>query len=290
MLLTWDNPGERLYETGVSNGVLYIPDNAGLYNNGVAWNGLTALTESPSGAESNKQYADNIVYVNLTSAEEFSGTLEAFTSPREFDQFDGLATPVPGFNIGQQRRRTFGLSYKTLVGNDIDGSDHGYKLHVIYGASAAPSERSYATVNDSPEGMTLSWEITTTPVPVGVGYRPTATLTFDSTLIPAAKMTEIENLLWGTEGVDPQLPTPAEFITLLGGTTVQVEPTAPTYNATTKVITIPSTAGVEYFIDGVKKNAGALPAITKDTLVIAKPASGYKFPVPTDDDWLFKFA
>lgn len=286
--LAWDAPGERLYETGVSNGVLYLPNAQGVFDNGVAWNGLTALTESPSGAESNKQYADNIVYVNLTSAEEFTGTLEAFTCPKEFYQFDGLASPVPGFTLGQQRRRAFGLSYKTLIGNDIDQSDFGYKIHVIYGATAAPSERNYATVNDSPEGMTLSWELTTTPVTVP-GYRPTATLTFDSTILPAEKMQEIEDILWGTEGENPRLPSPSEWLTILGSTQVLVEPTEPTYNVTTKVITIPATAGVEYYIKGVKKNAGPTAAITEDTLVIAKPASGYKFPNVTDVDWLYEF-
>jgi hypothetical protein len=163
--LVWDTVGERFYETGVDRGVLYLPT-AGAYDTGVAWNGLTTVTESPSGAEATPQYADNIKYLNLVSAEEFGGTIEAFTYPDEFAQCDGSAEPVPGLRVGQQSRKTFGLSYRTKVGNDTDGSDHGYKLHLVYGCLAAPSEKAYATVNDSPEAIALSWEFTTTAVDV----------------------------------------------------------------------------------------------------------------------------
>lgn len=164
--LTWDATGERFYETGVDHGVLYIPNISGVYNNGVSWNGLTAVTESPSGAEANAQYADNIKYLNLISAEEFGATIEAFTYPDEFAQFDGIATPSAGVSVGQQARKTFGLSYRTKLGNDLEGDDLGYKLHLVYGCTAAPSEKAYATVNDSPEAITFSWEIATTPVAV----------------------------------------------------------------------------------------------------------------------------
>ena len=214
--LVWDKTGERVYESGVDHGVLYLPDNAGAYTNGVVWNGLTTVTESPSGAEPNPQYADNIKYLNLVSAEEFGATIEAFTYPKEFAQCDGSAELAPGVTIGQQARTTFGLSYRTKIGNDLEGQDAGYKLHLIYGAQAAPSERAYATINDSPEAITFSWEITTNPINV-TGHKPTASLTIDSTEVAAAKMATIEDLLYGTTvGAEiPKLPTPDEIIAIL---------------------------------------------------------------------------
>ena len=180
--LTWDQVGDRLYETGVDKGVLYIPDDAGVYNKGYAWNGLTTVTESPSGAEASPQYADNIKYLNMISAEEFGATIEAFTYPEEFGQCDGTALPDPGVALGQQGRKMFGLCFRTKVGNDVDGADFGYKLHLVYGCQAAPSEKAYATVNDSPEAISFSWEITTTPVPV-TDYKPTALIVIDSTIV-----------------------------------------------------------------------------------------------------------
>src|SRR4051812_1182510 len=186
-VLTWDQVGERLYETGVDRGVLYQLDEAGLYVDGVAWNGLTTVTESPSGAESNKQYADNIVYVNLVSAEEFGGTIEAFTYPDSFGQNDGSAEPVAGVALGQQGRRPFGLAYRTLLGNDTLGTDLGFRIHLVYGCQASPSEKAYATVNDSPEAATLSWEFTTTPINV-MGRKPTSIVTIDSTKTDSAKL------------------------------------------------------------------------------------------------------
>ena len=214
--LVWDKTGERVYESGVDHGVLYLPDNIGAYTNGVVWNGLTTVTESPSGAEPNPQYADNIKYLNLVSAEEFGATIEAFTYPKEFAQCDGSAELAPGVTIGQQARTTFGLSYRTKIGNDLEGQDAGYKLHLIYGAQAAPSERAYATINDSPEAITFSWEITTNPINVA-GHKPTASLTIDSTEVAAAKMATIEDLLYGTTvGAEiPKLPTPDEIIAIL---------------------------------------------------------------------------
>lgn len=216
--ITWDKVGERRYETGVDHGVLYIPDATGVYTNGVAWNGLVSISESPSGAEASPQYADNIKYLNLVSAEEFGATIEAFTYPDEFAVCDGTASPAEGLFIGQQRRSTFGLAYRTLVGNDIDGTDHGYKLHIVYGALAAPTEKAYATVNDSPEAITFSWEVTTTPVEVP-GYKPSATLIIDSTKVDAAKLAQLEAVLYGKETTAAKLPLPGEVIEIFGGAT-----------------------------------------------------------------------
>ena len=216
MKLTWDQSGARLYETGVSNGVLYLPDETtGAYEEGYAWNGLTAVTESPSGAEASPQYADNIKYLNLTSAEEFGATLEAFTWPVEFDQCDGSVSVVPGLTLGQQNRRPFGLSYMTKLGNDIMGDRYGKKLHLIYGAQAAPTEKAYATVNDSPEATTFSWELTTTAVEVP-GFNPTALITLNSTLLSKADWDELLAILHGTETNEPRLPLPAELLELVG--------------------------------------------------------------------------
>lgn len=210
--LVWDQTGERLYETGVKNGVLYIPTD-GVYSKGVAWNGLTAVTESPSGAESTALYADDIKYLNLISTEEFGATIEAYTYPDEFAQCDGSASLATGVMIGQQARKTFGLCYRTTVGNDTEGNDFGYKLHIIYGALASPSEKAYATINDSPEAITFSWEITTTPVNV-TGAKPTASLTIDSTKVDAKKLTALEDILYGSESEEARLPLPDEIKTL----------------------------------------------------------------------------
>ena len=210
--LTWDKVGERYYETGVSKGVLYIPDNAGVYDNGVAWNGLTTVTESPSGAEATPLYADNIKYLNLTSAEEFGATIEAYTYPPEFGQFDGTASPTSGVYVGQQSRKTFGLSYQTRLGNDVDGADYGYKIHLIYGALAAPSEKAYATINDSPEAITFSWELSTTAVDAGPDLKPTAQLVIDSTKVDAAALASLEDALYGTAGTNPRLPSPEDVL------------------------------------------------------------------------------
>lgn len=284
--LSWDQVGERLFETGVDHGVLYLPDSSGDYNSGFAWNGLTTVTESPSGAESNPQYADNIKYLNLVSAEEFGATVEAFTYPDEFAQCDGTASPEPGVSIGQQARKVFGLSYRTKVGNDLDGQDFGYKLHLIYGALAAPSEKAYATVNDSPEALSFSWDLTTTPVQVE-GYKPTASMTLDSTKVDTTALSQLEDLLYGTSGVDPQLPQPDDVLALFAGSVTQATPTAPTYNSGTHTITIPTVTGVEYKINGEVVTGSVV--ITEDTVVTANPTTGYRFPEVTDDDWFFDF-
>ena len=219
--LKWDQTGERFYETGVKNGVLYIPT-GGAYTKGVAWNGLTAVTESPSGAEATPLYADDIKYLNLTSTEEFGATIEAYTYPDEFAECDGSAELATGVYIGQQPRKTFGLCYKTTLGNDEDGNSYGYKLHLIYGAKAAPTEKAYATINDSPEAITFSWELTTTPVPVK-NAKPTASITIDSTKVDPGKLAALEDILYGKDGTgegktgatEPKLPLPDEIATLM---------------------------------------------------------------------------
>lgn len=219
--LKWDQTGERLYETGVRNGVLYPLGASGTYPKGVAWNGLTAVTESPSGAEATPLYADDIKYLNLMSTEEFGATIEAYTYPDEFAECDGSAALATGVQIGQQARKTFGLCYRTALGNDVAGNDYGYKLHIIYGALAAPSEKAYATINDSPQAITFSWEVTTTPVNV-TGFKPTASITIDSTKADTAKLAALEEILYGKyaasgggEGTDPRLPLPDEIAELM---------------------------------------------------------------------------
>lgn len=213
--LEWDKVGERLYETGVDQGVLYVQDETGAYPEGVAWNGLRSVSESPSGAEPSPLYADNIKYLNLLSTEEFAATIGAYYSPEEFDACDGTATLAKGVTIGQQKRKTFGLCYRTKIGNDIDGDEHGYKIKIIYGALAKPSQKEYQSVNNDPSAIELSWEVSTTPVKV-TGMKPTATLEIDSTKIDAEKLKSLEDVLYGS-GVDKaRLPLPDEIKTLVG--------------------------------------------------------------------------
>lgn len=215
--LVWDQTGERRYETGVKQGVLYPQSTGGSYPKGVAWNGLTAVTESPSGAEATPLYADDIKYLSLMSVEEFGATIEAYTYPDEFAECDGSATIADGVTIGQQKRKAFGLCYRTVLGNDIDNNDYGYKLHLIYGAVAAPSEKAYATINDSPEAITFSWEITTTPVEVA-GFKPTASVTIDSTKVDSTKLKSLEDILYGSESKEARLPLPSEIANIIGTT------------------------------------------------------------------------
>ena len=218
--ITWDDTSKRLYETGVKMGVLYPIQSNGAYTKGVAWNGLTAVTESPSGAEATALYADDIKYLNLMSNEEFSATIEAYTYPDEFAECDGSAALAKGVMIGQQKRKTFGLCYRTTLGNDVEGNDYGYKLHLVYGCLAAPSEKAYSTINDSPEAITFSWEVSTTPVAV-TGFKPTSQITIDSTKADTSKLSALENVLYGTNadgdtGAEPRLPLPDEVATLMG--------------------------------------------------------------------------
>ena len=218
--ITWDDTSKRLYETGVKMGVLYPIQSNGAYTKGVAWNGLTAVTESPSGAEATALYADDIKYLNLMSNEEFGATIEAYTYPDEFAECDGSAALAKGVMIGQQKRKTFGLCYRTTLGNDVEGNDYGYKLHLVYGCLAAPSEKAYSTINDSPEAITFSWEVSTTPVAV-TGFKPTSQITIDSTKVDTSKLSALENILYGTNadgdtGAEPRLPLPDEVATLMG--------------------------------------------------------------------------
>lgn len=212
--IVWDEIGKRFYETGVKNAVLYLQDSTGAYPNGVAWNGLTAVNENPSGADANDIYADDDLYLTLRGKEIFGATIEAYTYPDEFGVCDGSAELAQGITIGQQTRKAFGLSYRTAIGNDVDGVDHGYKLHLIYGATASPSSKNYQTINDNPEAMTLSWEIKTTPIKV-TGHKPTACLTIDSTKVAQGVMKKIEDKLYGTESGEPTLPTPDEILALV---------------------------------------------------------------------------
>ena len=225
MKLVWDKTGEHYYETGVKNGVLYPMSASGTYPKGVAWNGLTAVTESPSGAEPTALYADDIKYLNLMSNEEFGATIEAYTYPDEFAECDGSASLTEGVYIGQQARKTFGLCYRTTLGNDSKGNDYGYKLHIIYGAMASPSEKAYSTINDSPDAITFSWELSTTPVAVA-NFKPTASLTIDSTKVDPEKLASLEEILYGKDGtgedhstgaVDPRLPLPDEIANIMKG-------------------------------------------------------------------------
>lgn len=220
--LTWDAVGERFYETGIDRGVLYIPDNTGAYATGVAWNGLTTVTEKPAGAAATPQYADNIKYLNLISAETFGATVQAFTYPEEFAQFDGTATPHPGVHVGQQRRGLFGLAYRTRVGNDQDGTDHGYRIHLVYGAQASPTDKAYSTINDNPAAIDFSWDLSTTPAPV-TGHpelKPTSLLVIDSTKVDPTALAALETALYGGAGTgaDAHLPLPGAVVDMLAPT------------------------------------------------------------------------
>jgi hypothetical protein len=290
--ITWDNVGERFYETGVDHGVLYLPDpTTGQYEQGVPWNGLTTVTETPAGADSNKQYADNTVYVNLLAAETFGGTIEAFTYPDEFAECDGSATPVTGVAIGQQGRRPFGLSYRTQIGNDLEGNEHGYKLHLVYGAQASPSERAYATINDSPSPIAFSWGFDTTPAPV-TDHKPTSLLTIDSTTVDADAMAALEDILYGTDADDPRLPLPDEVIAIFSGAEVNVDlalaANQPTFDAATGVVTLPNVAGVQWKVGGVNKAPGAQPPIASGSQTTVRATAQSGFNLEGDERWTFE--
>ena len=284
--IVWDKVGERIYETGVDHGVLYL-QRQGEYSKGYGWNGLVSVSENPSGAEANAQYADNIKYLNLISAEEFGATIEAFTYPEEFGECDGTAQPLPGLQIGQQPRKSFGLSYRSLIGNDTDGTAYGYKIHLVYGAMATPSQKAYNTVNESPEAITFSWEVTTTAVAVD-NFAPTATVNLDSTKFAPEAMARLEAVLYGTAGTDPRLPLPDEVVDILTGGQTPANPTPPSFNPATNTITIPEVTGVNYYVNGSKVEAGKL-VITEDTIVEARPKRTYVFPNNVDTDWGYTY-
>jgi len=284
--LVWDKSGERLFETGVSKGVLY-PQVNGAYPNGVVWNGLTSVTESPSGADITDLWADNTKYASIRAAESFGATIEAYTYPDEFAACDGSAELVPGVFLGQQKRTPFGLSYRTQIGSDVDTSaDEAYKLHIIYNATAAPSDRSYSTMNESVDAITFSWELSTTPVPV-TGHRPTANLIIDSSKVDPAKLADLELVLYGDDDSAPRLPLPDEVASLMLGTSVV--PTDPSFVASTGVLTIPTKAGVVYYVNGALTAAGPMDALNGGVAVTvtAAPATGYYFPAGTNRTWYF---
>jgi hypothetical protein len=291
--LLWDQTGERLYETGVDQGVLYIPNN-GIYDKGYAWNGLTTVTESPSGAEPTALWADNIKYLNILSREEFGGTIEAYTYPDEFGQCDGTAEPEAGIFVGQQTRKVFGLAYRTKVGNDTEADDFGFKIHLVWSALAAPSEKAFATINDTPEAITFSWAFSTTPVaiPAYPDLKPTSSMVLDSTKVDAAALTAIMDVLYGTPGADPRLPLPDEVLQMFGGTSTAVTPVEPAFVAATGVITIPTVSGVQYRRGDTNANVAGGTTVTiaasGDSLIIkAVPTSGNYFTSGSDDDWSF---
>jgi hypothetical protein len=287
--IIWDAIGEKLFELGIDRGVLYPRDVNGAYPLGVGWNGLTGVTESPGGAELTDLWADNRKYASMRAAETFAATIEAFTYPDEFAACDGSAELAAGVMIGQQGRDVFGFSYRTLIGNDVDGADGegGYMLHLVYGAEANPSEKAYATVNDSPDAITFSWEVVTTPVPV-TGHKPTACLTINSNKVGAPALAALEDILYGVDGVAPRLPLPDEVASLMLGESA-APVTAPTFVAATGVLTIPTKVGVVYQIDGVTIPAGPMAAIDGGVSVhpVAIPATGYYFPAGTNDNWDF---
>ena len=289
--ITWDNVGERFYETGVDHGVLYQLDETGAYGNGVPWNGLTTVTESPSGAESNKQYADNTVYVNLLSAEEFGGTIEAFTYPDEFAQNDGSDDVAAGVAVGQQGRRPFGMVYRSLVGNDVDGQDHGYKLHLLYGCLASPSEKAYGTVNDSPEAIAFSWDFSTTPVAM-TGRKPTSLITVDSKKSDPAQLAALEDILFGTAEDDPRLPSPDEVVALFTGGEANVDmalaANQPSFNSGTGVITLPAVTGVQWKVSGSNVDPGAQPALSSGQSATVRAVSTSGYNLVGDDRWTFE--
>ena len=289
-VLAWDQVGERLYETGVDRGVLYIPDGSGAYVDGFAWSGLTTVTESPDGAEATATYADNILYANLMSLEKWKGTIEAYTYPNEWMQCDGMAQPEDGVMVGQQPRKTFGLSWRSRLGNDLEQTEHGYKLHLVYGLTASPSEKAYATINDSPEMIQFSWDINSVPVEVP-NLKPTSAITIDSTVVDSAALAALEAFLYGTVGTDPSLPSPADVIALFSGTiTTTALPTPPTYNSTTDIVTIPTITGVNYYHGTTLLTPGSFGPITQNEVFTARPATGYKFPAVSVDEWLIVFS
>ena len=287
--LTWDNVGERLFETGVDRGVLYIPT-TGVYDIGYAWNGLSAVTESPSGAESTPVYADNTKYLNLLSLEDLGGTIEAYTYPPEFAQCDGSSIQNVGVSVSQQTRKSFGLSYRTKLGNDALGSDYGYKVHLLYGCNASPSERAFKTINDSPEALAFSWAFTTTPVAV-TGLKNASLLTINSTLVNSGNLTALEDALYGTGGSSPRLPLPDEVIAMFAGAQTVVTPTTPTAT-TAGVITIPTVTGVTYRrgdTNAVVTGTVTIAVMSARLIIYAVPASGaYSFTSGVDTDWSFQ--
>ena len=284
--LQWNLPGTKKYETGVDRGVLFHPDENGEYTDGEAWQGLTNVTKSPSGGEANKQYADNQVWLNILSAEEMGLTIECLMFPDGFMRYDGLVELAPGVVIGQQPRTSFGFAWRSLIGSDLDGQDHGYKIHLAYGCLAAPSEASNPTVNDSPEPTAFSYTVSTTPREVE-NRKPTSYLEIDSTKVDPDELAAFEQVLYGTDLVDPAMPSPEAVAALFSGATM-VTATEPVHDAEADTVTIPTIAGVEYLVDGEVVPAGVVAIPAEGLVVRARPTEGYFFAVTSDDDWFFE--
>jgi hypothetical protein len=287
-VLEFDAAGDKLFEAGVDKGVLYpINTESGLYDNGFAWNGLTAVNEKPDGASPNRTYADNILYSTLLSAETFGGTIQAYTYPDEFAACDGSATPAEGVLVGQQARATFGLSYRTKVGNEIS-SNLGYKLHLVYGALVSPSEKDYVTINDSPAPVEFSWDFNCTPVAV-TDLEPTCLIIIDSTKVDSDALSDLEDFLYGTISDDPTLPPPDSVLALFTGSITAINLTAATFNGA-HTVTIPSQTGAIWRVDGVVHAAGSVTLTTGQSVVVsATPDAGYVFNQPVDTEYVFTF-
>lgn len=287
-VLVFDDTGNKRFETGVKKGVLYpLNTGNGLYDTGYSWNGLTEVKEKPAGASSNKQYADNILYLNLLSAETFSGEISAFTYPDQFGLCDGTAEPASGVTVGQQSRATFGLSYRTEIGNDVS-SDLGYKLHLVYGALASPSEKDYSTINDSPNAVAFTWAFDCTGASSST-YGTTSLLTIDSTKVDATALGDLEDFLYGTSGTNPSLPPPDSVLALFTGTITAITLSPATFDGA-HTITIPSQTGVQYYLDGVAHASGTVLLTTGQSKVVSAVAqAGYVFNKPVVTSWLFTF-
>lgn len=286
--LVWDQSGQREYETGVDRGVLYIPDATGAYPNGYAWNGLTGITEAPSGAAPTPKFADNIKYLNLLSQEEFGGTISAFMYPDQWAQCDGSAIAQPGVWVAQQTRKPFGLSYRTKVGNDLLALDYGYKIHLVYGALAEPAQKAFNTVNDTPDAIDFQWKFSTTGV-AATNLKNTAQLLVDSTMVTPANLAALELILYGSAGVAPRLPLPDEVIALFAGAVTTVTTLAPTYTPATHTLVVPTVTGVQYKNGTTGANVvnGSSIVLTVGQTYVLKavPLPGYVFSVGSDDDW-----
>jgi hypothetical protein len=287
-VLAFDDVGKKLFEAGVDHAVLYpLNPSSSLYDDGFAWNGITAVNEKPTGASPNPTYADNLKYSNLLSLEVFEATITAYTYPDKFSACDGSAEPVPGLLVNQQGRQSFGLSYRTKIGNDVN-QDLGFRYHLVYGALASPSEKDYTTLNDSPAPVEFSWDMTCTPVNYTAG-KPTSLITLDSTLVDATALTTLLNFLYGTAGTAPSLPLPDSVAALFTGTITFVTLTAPTFDGA-HTITIPSQTGVKYYVDGVLHAAGTQVLTSGQKKVVsARLDPGYAFNTPVVTSWLFTF-
>jgi hypothetical protein len=288
-VLAWDAVGDKRFETGIDQVVLYLLNTENqLYDDGFSWNGVYEVAEKPTGAAQNSSYADNIKYATLLSQEIFGGTIQAFTYPDEWQQCDGYNSPAGGVFVGGQHRAIFGLSYRTKDGDDVGGQDSHYKLHLVYGALASPSEKDYQTVNDSPSPLTFSWDFSCVPVNV-TGLKPTSLLVIDSRDVNSAALTDLQNFLYGTVGTAPSLPLPDDVLALFTGSITNITLSPVTFNGA-HTVTIPSQTGVTYYMDGVVQASGTVTLTTGQTKVFsAKPNAGYVFNTPVVEEWMFTF-